>query len=579
MRKVHSKTESLIRVAVILSAIALSSGQISLAPNSPGDTAQEARETESIVLSRTADNPDATEPVSGHETDHETGPATESAAASSEPTQSPIAALEHEGRGPTLRRALEETLEIVSEAQPVDLRPRVLDAITRDGSVRILFSVLPDEIRATQAGPALARWTARTQTTESLRVFPRLPFAAATVDGDGLIELIATGATDHIELDAIHRPTLDSSVPIITADLLHDDGFDGDGFAVAVLDTGIDLTHPMYTDRLIEEACFSLLGSCPNNQSQMLGPGSAAPCPIGGCGHGTSVTGIAVGRDPGNGLRGVAPNANLIAIQIFSVIGSSPGAYSSDIVAALQHVLGLAAFHDIASVNLSLGGNTFSTASDCDLSGRAQYWAIEALRNVGIVVVAASGNDAETDQIASPGCLSNVLSVGAIRDDGTIPNFSNSANFLSVLAPGQSIESSAVGGGTSYVSGTSMATPHVAGAIAALREAYPDASASEVENALQLSGVPILDPRNGLAVPRIDAFAAETLLATLPPSSPGGGGQPVPATGSGGANPAAASAGGGGGGGCGLVGIEPFLALGAIRGARWQRRRRGMVKG
>ena len=146
-----------------------------------------------------------------------------------------------------------------------------------------------------------------------------------------------------------------------------------------------------------------------------------------------------------------------------------------------------------------------------------------------------------------------MISVGSVGDSDVASSFSNSADFLSILAPGESIQSAAVGGGTRNGSGTSMATPHVAGAIAAIREAFPAASVDAIENALTLSGQPILDNRNGITTPRLRVDQAIAMLATAGPPAGGGG------------SAAAQSGGGGGGGGCGLIGIEPFLVLAFVR--------------
>jgi subtilisin family serine protease len=129
---------------------------------------------------------------------------------------------------------------------------------------------------------------------------------------------------------------------------------------------------------------------------------------------------------------------------------------------------------------------------------------------------------------------------------------------LRLLAPGEVVESSVVGGNTDLASGTSMASSHVAGVIAAIREAIPSASADAIENALALSGVPVFDARNGITKPRIQVPETITLLET--------NGSP-PGNGSGGTTPATTtpSGGGGGGGSCGLVGIESFLVLGLVR--------------
>jgi subtilisin family serine protease len=265
-----------------------------------------------------------------------------------------------------------------------------------------------------------------------------------------------------------------------------------------------------------------------------------------------------LGHDPGGGLTGAAPHAELIAIQIFSNVAGELGAYSSDILAGLQHVLGLAAFHPIASANLSIGGDLFTSEAECDRTVASQFAAVALLRTANILTVAASGNEGLTNAMTTPGCLSNVIGVGSTSDLDEVSSFSNSASFLRLLAPGEVVESSVVGGGTGLASGTSMASSHVAGVIAAIREAIPSASADEIENALALSGVPVFDARNGITKPRIQVPEAITLLETNGPP-PGGG--------SGGSTPAITtpSSGGGGGGSCGLVGIESFLVLGLVR--------------
>src|SRR5439155_12191738 len=89
--------------------------------------------------------------------------------------------------------------------------------------------------------------------------------------------------------------------------------------------------------------------------------------------------------------------------------------------------------------------------------------AIDALRAIGIVTIVAAGNNASTNSLTSPACISSAVSVGSVDKSDTISWFSNVAPFLSLLAPGDSINSSVPGGGYAVFSGTSMATPHVTG--------------------------------------------------------------------------------------------------------------------
>jgi len=442
-----------------------------------------------------------------------------------------------------IRQALEEAIRNQQRTRSLFVSPGIVEAVANQKRVRIIFET--DPRLAKDAAIALLGGSSGRAQFDSLRLFPLLDRGAAVVGPQALLHLVENPGTGQIELDMIHRPSLAETIPIIGADLAHQQGYDGDGFAVAVLDTGVDPTHPMYADRLIEEACFSAQSECPNGQSEMFGPGAAAPCSLDGCDHGTRVAGIVLGDEPGGGLTGVAPHADLIAIQIFSDVAGELGAYSSDILAGLQHVLGLAVFHQIASANLSIGGDLFTSEADCDRAVASQFAAVALLRAANVL------------------CLSNVIGVGSTSDFDEISSFSNSASFLRLLAPGEVVESSVVGGGTDLASGTSMAASHVAGGIAAIREAIPSATADEIENALALSGVPVFDARNGITRPRIQVPEAITFLETNGPP-PGGG--------NGGTTPAATTISGDGGGGtCGLVGIEPFLVLGLVRLGSWRR--------
>ena len=470
-----------------------------------------------------------------------------------------------------VRAVLARAIEEARRERPLAVSPGILETITGGGEVRGVF-----ETSANAYPASLARALAsggRPFSVDDLRVFPLLGHGAARLSPGALLNLILETPTRSIELDEVHRASLLESIPQIGADVAHAATHDGDGFAVAVLDTGVDIDHPMFASRLIEEACFSLERDCPNGANRMLGKGAAVPCTISGCDHGTHVAGIALGDAASGPLVGVAPRAALIAINVFSDIDGDPGAYTSDILAAMQHVLALSAFREIAAINLSLGGSAYSSSQSCNQASPAQLSAVNQLRNAGIATVAASGNASLTNAIASPGCLSNVISVGSVGGSDLVSSFSNSAEFMTLLAPGESIESAAVGGGTRNGGGTSMATPHVAGAIAAIREAVPKASVDEIENALVLAGEPVLDGRNGITTPRIRLDAAIALLGAAGPPAGGGGAAPGAGGAGGGSDGGTATPSSGGGGGCGLVGLEPFLILALVRRGALRRRR------
>lgn len=285
----------------------------------------------------------------------------------------------------------------------------------------------------------------------------------------------------------------------------------GAGTAVAILDTGVDHQHEMFAGRITASACFSTAVS---GESQSFCPGGAAQdttselagdncpmfasngLPVGGCDHGTHVAGIAVGSriedsgSPGRVLEGIATEAGIVAVQVFSMFEGSefcgsghPCAlsYNSDTLAALEWIYNERARLNVSAINMSLGSGRHTSACPDDI--RAPI--IGLLRDAGILTVIASGNDGYEDAVNSPACIAEAITVSS---DTTIAN----RNYLAdISAPGANIRSAIPGStndasnGVASKSGTSMAAPHVAGTIALMRAAYPDATAGEIESALE----------------------------------------------------------------------------------------------
>src|SRR3989440_94639 len=246
-----------------------------------------------------------------------------------------------------------------------------------------------------------------------------VPLVALEIDASALAELEGAPLwVDRVFQDGIKTPLLPESVPLIGGDVAWGRGFDGSGVVVAVLDTGVDSTHPFLVGKVVEEACYSSTLAkhsktfCPNGAEEQVGPGSAVPCPLDaqGCFHGTHVAGIATGSgaSAGQTFSGVAPGAQIMAVQVFSKFTSvadcglfnTPcvGAYTSDLIAGLERVYSVHAARNIASVNLSLGGGSFSAACDSE----PEKPIIDMLRSVGIATVVAAGNDGSPTALASP---------------------------------------------------------------------------------------------------------------------------------------------------------------------------------
>jgi len=371
------------------------------------------------------------------------------------------------------------------------------------------------------------------------RRFTTIPYLALEVNANALNALATAANVTSIREDKPRKPSLGDSTVLIGATSAWASGYSGAGQVVAILDTGVDSAHSFLSGKVVSEACYSTndvsWGSssvCPGGVSESTAPGSGIYCDLGiaGCWHGTHVAGIAAGRDPGGlGFSGVARDASIIAIQVFSrfdnptYCGSSNPcalAWDSDIIKGLERVYNLRNDYAIAAANLSLGGTPLYS-DPCDTDFADYKAAIDNLRSVGIATIIASGNEYSSTSISPPACVSSAISVGSTRDGGGsatpvdfVSYFSNSASFLTLLAPGEIIYSSLPGNLYGNVMGTSMATPHVTGAWAVLKQRAPVTTVDQILTALINTGVPVYDTRNGITKPRIQIDRA---LGQFPP--------------------------------------------------------------
>lgn len=326
-----------------------------------------------------------------------------------------------------------------------------------------------------------------------------LPYIAVSLDGDGFDATRNSGLVTTIAEDeelllptAGNEPAADSTVASIDSTATMGAvpawaaGWKGAGSTVAIVDTGVQTNHPYLmrgnTPKTIAEACFAAPCSSGSTMSVTDAPrvGSGNPCSsaISSCTHGTHVAGIAAGGNGSTIPSGVAPDADIIAINVFSEYLSGTtvkvGASNSSINTALDWLYyNRARFPGLTAVNMSLGGSTKYTAA-CDTFNTTKAY-IDQLLTVGVSTVIAAGNSGWADGVASPGCISTAVTVGAV--DGVpdqTTSYSNDGPQLDFMAPGTLITSSIVGSQMGTMSGTSMATPAVTGALAALRQATPD---------------------------------------------------------------------------------------------------------
>ncbi|MBP8056707.1 MAG: S8 family serine peptidase, partial [Chloroflexi bacterium] len=279
-------------------------------------------------------------------------------------------------------------------------------------------------------------------------------------------------------------------------------GIDGTGVVIAIMDSGVDWQHPALVDRYRG----TLSGTHEGNWFDVV-DGSATP--IDPYGHGTHVTGIAVGAE---GI-GVAPGATWIAVRMLNATGNG---YVSEIHQAFQWLLAPGGNPALAPdlVNASWGAT--------DMLDTAFQGDIQALHAAAILPIFAAGNSGPNGtSLTSPASLPDVFAVGATDSRDEVTWFSSRGpspltNEIKpdIVAPGGGIYATLPGGRYGYYSGTSMATPHVVGAAALLLSANPTLSRTELRQLLRDTAVPLYSPSpNHLAgYGRLDVYAAATSL-------------------------------------------------------------------
>ncbi|MEV1115066.1 S8 family serine peptidase [Actinosynnema sp. NPDC049800] len=342
-------------------------------------------------------------------------------------------------------------------------------------------------VEVTRALPTIGSVAARTAKSEAATAFQGL------VNDPGVKK---------VWLDGIRKPSLDRSVAQIGAPTAWQAGFTGKGVKVAVLDSGVDQTHPDLAGREVVERNFT---EDPDNSDLV--------------GHGTHVA--ATVASAGEKYRGVAPDAQLLDGKVCSL-----NCAESWIVDGMQW----AADQGADVINMSLGG---TDTPDVDPLEQA----IETLSaQTGTLFVVAAGNSGRPETLSSPASADAALAVGAVERDDAIADFSSrgprvgdGAPRPDVTAPGVDIVAAKsstgqigtpVGNKHIAVSGTSMATPHVAGAAALIAQQHPDWNGAQLKAALMASAknnpaLTAFDQGTG----RVDLTKAITTTVTADPPS------------------------------------------------------------
>ncbi|MDA3902555.1 MAG: S8 family serine peptidase [Desulfuromusa sp.] len=324
---------------------------------------------------------------------------------------------------------------------------------------------------------------------ENLRILANMPEVAnITTDAVVTMPVVVPAATNGIE----------DNLQLINAPQLWDMGFAGQDTVVAIVDSGVDYLHP--------DLNFSWRGGSnswynPVAAGCAANPASCTSCDLSetlpcdflndeGIAHGTGVAGILVGGNAGGTSIGVAPQAKWIAAKVFN---HEDIAFSSDILLAFQWLLDPddnPATDDAPDVvNNSWGFDPFGTCVEVIRP------AVQALKAAGILVVFSAGNEGELGSFSdsSPANYPESLAIGSVGTHFSSievsdfssrgPSSCDGTIYPELVAPGFFVRTTDMPGGYIYLSGTSFATSHVAGVLALLRGAFPQASSAEIEYA------------------------------------------------------------------------------------------------
>jgi hypothetical protein len=447
----------------------------------------------------------------------------------------------------------------LSTAKLVD-QQTIYDAINTSGSAKVIVTLVqPSQTQSTNWSSsasisALQSKIATLQTQAISMLNPgeftlrqKLTNAAVfsgTVTVSGLNKLLTNSAVAHIEPVRTVYPATAQGIPLMNA-MSTRPTYNGQGVAVAIVDTGIDYTHPK-------------LGGPGFPNSKVIGgydtgDNDADPMPSNvspETGHGTCCAGIAAGMlgTVGDYIGGVAYNAKIYALKATQNTDSQQGLSNDATLAAwdwcITHQNDNPA-NPILVISNSWGTTTifFNNSSDADAFSPAHTIAAQTAVNAGITILGCSQNQYQTNGICWPSAMSNVISVGAVYDAAFISPacgvqtqadrvtcYSNTASILSVLAPSENAYTTDIvgAGGSSagdyypYFNGTSAACPYAAGAVAALQSAAKQIrgkylTPSQVRTLLTTTGVPITDTKVAITKPRIDLGAAITLLGSSVP--------------------------------------------------------------
>ncbi len=338
------------------------------------------------------------------------------------------------------------------------------------------------------------------------RRFDSIAAMTVTVTPEGLAALEADPDVELIDPMATGGGALGNNLPLIRGDVAHHRGLAGFGATVAILDSGVEVTHPDVAGRVIAQRCFCRPNCCPNGQDQQSGAGSATTMQS----HGIHVTGIVASAGIVSS-PGTAPATKIVSVK---VLDEDNRGFLADWISGLDFVI--LDRPDVQAINMSLASD-FTYPGYCDKPDDpndlnsfvvAFAEAIETLRERDVPVFAAAGNIGANFQISAPSCVEDAIAIGATDAAGNLWRGSNVSQAVDLIAPGVAIESDGVRGSVLRLTGTSMSTGFSTGTAALLLAMNPALTVDQLEDTLKRTGVQIPGRQAPQTFRRVDILAA-----------------------------------------------------------------------
>lgn len=351
-------------------------------------------------------------------------------------------------------------------------------------------------------------------------------YYSAKITKDEFEDLLRDSNVESVVTDGIASILLTDSIPqqnitTVYPKQYNSINFTGQGQSICVIDTGVNSTHENLYPRVIAEKCYCSVtdlgsgGCCSDNTAEDSDAEDVHS-------HGTHVAGIIASNH--SIYRGVAFEANIVAVRVTNRTGS---AEFSDIAQGIAWCTTNAATYNISVISISLGGGAYSAHCDATFAPTGITTAINNAYNANVSVVIATGNSGSITKIGSPACIENAIAVSSADKTDDVPSYADRNAITDMLAvggePGATITALNWAGGTTGKYGTSMAAPHVSGAIAILQQYKQivegrQLTADEVNNTITTNGTNIADEGSGLNFTRLDLLTSFYAVDNLAPT-------------------------------------------------------------